>query len=71
MRSQTQRDEQTLAIATAMGLFVVLLVLGGLVLWFISSVVPLSNRLSNGLLLTVAVIAGAVAIRNLVRAVKV
>jgi hypothetical protein len=70
MHTQEEREEQTLAIATALGLFVLLLVIAGGLLWIASLAVDVSDDLARPILATAVCLAGAMAIANLVRATK-
>lgn len=68
MRTQGQRDEQTVAIATALGLFVVILIAVGLVLWVVYSVSDVLDGRTGEIFTTAAALAGILAMLNLVRA---
>jgi hypothetical protein len=70
MRTQEEREEQTLAIATALGLFVLVLMIAGGLLLLASLVVNVSGDLARPISATVVCLAGAVAIANLIRATK-
>lgn len=58
MRSQENRDDTTVTIATALGLFVLVLAVGGTLLWLGSSVLGLSDEAMD--MLARPLIAGAV-----------
>ncbi|TCJ21585.1 hypothetical protein [Nocardioides jejuensis] len=63
MRDQAARDQQTITIATALGIIVVILVVGGLLLAFANIVGDMPDRLNSGLAFataTLAVVAGLV-----------
>ena len=67
MRTQQERDEQTLAIGTALGLFVLLVGLGVLVLWFLHSQLGVDDDWRQVLRWTVVTVAATVATAHLVR----
>ncbi len=70
MRTQEEREEQTLIIATALGLFVLVVVITFGVLAILSSVVDVSDGLAGTVLTVATLAAGTLAFIKLVRASK-
>ncbi|MBO0843971.1 MAG: hypothetical protein J2P22_00960 [Nocardioides sp.] len=68
MRAQRDRDEQTVLIGTALGVFALVMVAEGLALWLLHSTfdIAIGRAVTGG----AVVIAGTVAIMNLVRSEK-
>ena len=67
MRSQADRDEQTLSIATALVVFVVVMVAGGTGLWLLSSVADLGDEAMSRVALSLVVVACGLTVAYLVR----
>jgi hypothetical protein len=70
MRTQEERDEQTLEIASALGLFVLVLVFTAGALAIVNSVVDVSSGLARTIFTVAALGGGFVALANLLRASK-
>jgi uncharacterized BrkB/YihY/UPF0761 family membrane protein len=70
MQTQERRDEKTLAISTAIGLFVLTLAVGSLALWVSSSTLDWSDHLTSALFTVICCTAGVVAIVYLTRVSK-
>lgn len=70
VRTPEQRDEQTVAITTALGLFVVTLIVVGLVAWVLDSVTGLVDGHYESVSAIALVLAGTVAVINLVRSTR-
>jgi hypothetical protein len=61
VRTQEEREEQTIAIATALGLFVLIVLSATLVVWLLD----LDSAQSGTMFGVVAIVAGALAVGNL------
>lgn len=68
MQSQEQRDEKTVMIATALALFVLILVLGGAAGWALNSAFDVPHELNTVLSVAVCCIAGVASVAYLIRA---
>ncbi len=67
VRSQNEREAQTVVIATALLLFVVVVIIGTLVAWLLSFVVDLDDAQQEWAFGALFVVAGAIAVKHLVR----
>ena len=68
MQTREQRDEKTVMIATALGLFCLVIAVGALSLWAAASFLGLNDSTVSSLGLVIAATAGVVLIVYLVRA---
>ncbi len=68
MQPQEQRDEKTVTIATALALFVLILVVGGAAGWALNSAFDVTPGLNTVLTVAVSCVAGAASIDYLIRA---
>lgn len=68
MQPGQQRDEKTVVIATAVGLFCVVLALGALGLWVATSLLDVSDSVTTSLFNACVIAAGAVLVGYLIRA---
>lgn len=67
MRSQQSRDEKTVAIASALGIFVLVLAVGAALLWATTSTLNVSDGSSSPLFILLVAASAMVAIVYLVR----
>ena len=67
---QQSRDDKTVAIATALGIFGLLLTVGSALLWAITSALDLSNRNTSPLFNLLVVVSATATVAYLVRAGK-
>jgi hypothetical protein len=70
MRTQLERDQQTVDIGTALGVFVLIVAAEVLGLWLLHSVFDIASGHTDALLGWAVAIAGTIAIANLVRSEK-
>lgn len=70
MRPPSDRDQQTVAIGTALAEFVLVVAAAVLGLWLLHFALPVADDLTEAILGTAIVIAGVLALSNLVRAQK-
>lgn len=68
MQSQEERDEKTVTIATALGLFVLILLVGAAAGWAVNSAFDVAHGLNTVLTIVVWCVAGVVPIVYLIRA---
>lgn len=68
VQTQQNRDEKTVVIATALGLFCLVLVMGALGLWAADSLLDLSDSVTTPLLTLFVIAAGVALMGYLVRA---
>lgn len=67
MRSQAARDQQTITIATALGVVVVILAVGGLLLALANGLTEVPDRLNSALAFSTAALAVVAGLSYLVR----
>lgn len=65
--TQQSRDENTVAIATALGIFILVLAVGSALLWAFTSALNVSDRSSSPLFVSVVAASAMVAVMYLVR----
>lgn len=70
MPTPQSRDEKTVAIATALAIFVLVLAVGSVLLWATTSALRVSERSSSPLFILLVAASGIVAVVYLVRAGK-
>ncbi len=70
MRPQQSRDEKTVAIASALGIFVLVLAVGAALLWATTSALNVSDASSSPLFILLVAASAMVAIVYLVRVGK-
>ena len=70
MRTQQDRDEQTVVIATALGIFTLILVAVGAVAWWLQSLTHGLDGHEQPILGSAVLVAGAVACRYVTRSTR-
>lgn len=70
MQTQQSRDEKTVAIATGLGLFCLVLAVGGLLLWGVDALLDLSEPSLTAFLGALLVTAGVALVVSVSRAGK-
>jgi len=70
VQTQQSRDDKTVAIATALGIFVILLAVGWVVLWAITSALDLSNHRTSPLFILLVAASAMASVIYLVRVGK-
>jgi predicted Na+-dependent transporter len=70
MQSQAERDQKTLVISTALGLFVLALFAGGAILWAVNALLGLSDEVTSGLLIALMCLSGVLSVWYVIGAPK-
>ena len=68
MQSSAERDEKTLVISTALGLFILIVLAGAAALWAVHLFVDVSDALTSGLLITLVCASGLASVWYMLRA---